>query len=110
LPLSEKVRVEIFIPELPDPAYVSLLEQLGDEVSYSFGGCTVISTAGKYRSTSGAILPDRINILFSDIPCQWNKDRLLITQYVDRLKSAVQSALKSEEAVQRSMYSVCHVE
>ena len=110
MPLSEKVRVEVFIPDLPDPVYVSLLEQLGDELSYSFGGCTVISAAGKYRLTSGAILPDTVNILFSDLPFLWDKDRLVIAQYVERLKSAVEGALEREEAVLIAMYPVCHAE
>ena len=65
MPLSEKVRIELFIPDLPDPIYGRLVEELGDELSYAFGGCTVTSTQGKYRSTSGFILPDKINILFT---------------------------------------------
>jgi hypothetical protein len=68
LPLLEKVRIELFIPDLPDPIYGRLVDELGDELSYPFGGCTVISTQGKYRSTAGFILPDKINILFTDTP------------------------------------------
>ena len=68
MPLLEKVRIELFIPDLPDPIYARLLEEFGNELSYAFGGCTVISTQGKYRSTAGSILPDKINILFTDTP------------------------------------------
>jgi hypothetical protein len=74
LPLSERVRIEIFIPGLPDPIYSRLLEELGDELSYAFGGCTVSRSSGKYRSTSCAILPDKINILFADTPFRWVQD------------------------------------
>ncbi len=35
MPLSEKVRIELFIPDLPDPIYFNLLERLGDELSYA---------------------------------------------------------------------------
>jgi hypothetical protein len=62
LPLSEKVRIELFIPDLPDPIYSSILDRLGDELSYAFGGCTVVPALGKYRSQSGLILQDKINI------------------------------------------------
>jgi len=65
LPLLEKVRIELFIPDLPDPIYGRLVEELGDELSYAFGGCTVTPTQGKYRSTAGFILPDKINIRIS---------------------------------------------
>lgn len=68
MPLSEKIRIEIFIPDLPDPIYGRILEEFGDELSYAFGGCTVVSTSGKYRSDAGLILPDRINILFTGLP------------------------------------------
>ena len=53
MPLSAKVRIELFIHDLPDPIYFNLLERLGDELSYAFGGCTVIPASGKYRSESG---------------------------------------------------------
>jgi len=68
LPLSEKVRIEIFIPNSLDNAYRRLLEELATELSYAFGGCTWIAALGKYRSIDGLISPDQINILFSDPP------------------------------------------
>ena len=40
MPLSEKVRIEIFIPDLPDPIYGNILEQLGNELTYAYGGST----------------------------------------------------------------------
>jgi len=40
LPLSEKVRIEIFIPELADPIYSAILEELGNELAYAYGGLT----------------------------------------------------------------------
>ena len=109
MPLSEKVRIEIFVPDLPDPLYSRLLDELGDELSYAFGGCTVIATSGKYPSTSG-ILPDKINILFTDTPFQWEKDRAVIGQYAEELRDVVQRALNKEEAVLIAVYLVYHAE
>ena len=110
MPLSEKVRIEIFVPDLPDPLYSRLLDELGDELSYAFGGCTVTATSGKYRSTSGMILPDKINILFTDTPFQWEKDRVVIGQYAEELRDVVQRALNKEEAVLIAVYLVYHAE
>jgi hypothetical protein len=108
LPLSEKVRVEIFIPDLPDPSYSRLCEELGDELSYAFGGCTAFNGAGKYRADDGPILPDRVNVLFTDTPLQWKSDRLLIERYANVLREIVARALLKEEAVLIAVYPVCH--
>ena len=110
MPLSEKIRIEIFIPELPDPVYTRILEELGDELSYAFGGCTIASISGKYRSDSGLILPDRINMLFTDTPFEWAKDRAVIERYAEGLRDIIAQTLKEEEAILLSIYPVHHVE
>jgi hypothetical protein len=110
LPPSEKVRVEIFIPDLPDPTYSRLADELGDELSYAFGGCTTIRGSGKYRPDDGPILPDRVNILFTDTPLRWEADRLAIERYANTLRSIVASALAKEEAVLIAVYPVCHAQ
>ena len=110
MPLSEKVRIEIFIPDLPDPIYNRILEEFSDELSYAFGGCTITSSSGKFRSASGVILPDKINILFTDTPFEWGKDRAVITHYAEELHDIIQRALAGEEAILISVHSVYHVE
>jgi hypothetical protein len=104
LPLSEKVRLEIFIPDPPDTAYRDLLEELATELSYAFGGCTEVAASGKYRSFDGFIFSDMINILFSE------RDRLALGQYVDWVRGAAQLALEQEEVVLVSAYPVAHGE
>jgi hypothetical protein len=66
LPLSEKVRIEIFIPDPPDVSYRVLRQEIASELSYAFGGCTEISAQGKYCSPPGRMISDNIRILFSD--------------------------------------------
>ena len=110
MPLLEKIRIELFIPDLPNPIYSRLLEELGDELSYAFGGCTVTPTPGKYRSTGGFILPDKTNILFTDAPFYWDKDRLLLEQYTPALRQVVQQVLSKEEAILITVYPVYHIE
>ena len=110
MPLSEKVCIEIFIPNSLDIAYHRLLEELAAELSYAFGGCTQIAALGKYRSFDGLIFPDQINILFSDLPLLWERDRLTLAQYIDRVKHAAERTLEREEVVLISVYPVCHGE
>jgi hypothetical protein len=110
LPLSGKVRIEIFIPDLPDPTYGSILDELGNELTFAYGGCTVVSTSGKFRSTDGVILPDKVNLLFSDTPFLWERDRLVIEYHAERIRSAVRKALVQEESVLVATYPVYHAE
>lgn len=108
MPLSEKVRIEAFIPDLPDPTYASILEELGDELTYAFGGCTILATRGKYRSSRGLIFPDKVNLIFSDTSFIWNKDRLTIELYAERLRTVVKRALFREESILIAAYPVFH--
>ena len=110
MPLSEKVRIEIFIPDPSDVAYRNLLKELATELSYAFGGCTQVPASGQYRTFDGSIFLDKINILFSDAPLLWRRDRLAIAQYVDWVSRAAQRALEREEAVLISVYPVYHGE
>lgn len=100
LPLSEKVRIEIYIPDRMDkPVYRQLLHQLNDEFTIGFGGCTVIhGLIGSYSSQSGTIIPDRVDMLFIDLayPLDEHFDR--ISQYCDNLRLAIFNAL-NEEAI-----------
>lgn len=110
MPLSEKVRVEIFIPDLPDPAYGRILEHLGDELTYAFGGCTVQPAFGKYRSASGLIIPDKVNVLFADAPLHPEEDAHLVERYAQGLQDAVAQALGEEEAILVAVHAVFHYE
>lgn len=110
MPLSEKVRVEIFIPDLPDPVYERILEQLGDELSYAFGGCTVQPASGKYLSASGLILPDKVNVLFTDAPLHPVEDSRVIERYVRGLQEVVALALGREESILIAVHPVSHYE
>ena len=108
MPLSEKVRIEIFIPDSFDIAYRDLLEELATELTYAFGGCTQVAASGKYRSLDGLIFSDKINILFSDVPLLWERDRLILRRYIDWVKHSAERALEGEEVVLISVHPVCH--
>ena len=108
--LSERIRIEVFVPDLPDPSYADFLTQLQSEFTYTFCGCTVISALGTFLSSDGIIVPDKIDILFTDVPLEIQRDRLLVVQYADRLRVAAQATLQNEEAVLISVHTVYHDE
>lgn len=108
MPLSEKARIEMYLPDVPDPAYADLLAILDREFTYTFGGCTVVrGLEGSYLSRLGAVMRDRINLLYCDTPftLQSNLDKL--STYADKLREVAFRAL-DEEVVLVAIYSVYH--
>ena len=65
--------------------------------------------SGKYRSVAGTILPDKLNVLFTDTPFLWDKDRLPVEQYAAALHQVVQQVLADEEAILIAVYPVYHI-
>lgn len=69
MPLSEKARIEVYLPDLPRPAYQNLLAALGQEFTYTFGGCTTVrGLEGNYLCKLGLQIRDRINLVYTDTP------------------------------------------
>jgi hypothetical protein len=42
LPLLEQVRVEVYLPDLPSTQYQNLLRSFEEELTYAFGGSTIV--------------------------------------------------------------------
>ena len=69
MPLLERVRVEVYVPDLPADAYRNLLLSFEDEFTYAFGGCAILrGLDGSYLSLQGVKTPDRINLIYTDLP------------------------------------------
>jgi len=110
LPLSERARIEVYLPDLPRVAYYDLLEELSREFTYTFGGCTIIQGLdGSYLSESGLPVQDRINLIYTDTPYAFDENFQIISAYADKLKAAVARAL-DEEAVLITVARIYHAE
>ena len=110
MPLSEKVRIEAYLPDLPRPAYQELLTALELEFTHTFGGCTTArGLEGNYLSRAGAQVRDRINLVYSDAPLSFNKHFNQVATYADELRRAAHDALE-EEAILVAVVSVHHSE
>jgi len=108
LPLLERVRVEVYLPDYLTFEYQQVLQFLEHELTYTFGGTTIVrGLEGSYLSESGKRIPDRINLLYSDAPLALSTEFASIAAYVRELKSAVLEALP-EEAVLISVEQVYH--
>jgi len=110
LPLSERARIEAYLPDLPKQAYQDLLEILDREFSYTFGGATIIrGLEGSYLSRLGSKVRDRINLIYTDAPFGLRKNSNAIARYADQLRDAAFAALE-EEAVLVVVMAVYHAE
>jgi hypothetical protein len=110
LPLSEKVRVEVYVPDLPERTYQDLLDSLEQEFTHTFGGSTVIpGLRGSYLSRLGLAIHDRVNLIDSDLPLGLEADRELISRYADYLRRAAFTAL-DEEAVLVTVIKLYHAD
>ena len=108
MPLSERARIEIYLPDLPAQPYQVLLNALQQELTYTFGGCSVLrGIDGSYLSLDGRPMSDRISMLYSDAPFEFEEQFLTISRYVDKVREAVFEALE-EEAVLVVVMKVYH--
>ena len=110
MPLSEKARVEVYVPDLLEKAYQQLLETFEQEFTYTFGGCTISrGLSGSFRSQIGLVVPDRINLIYTDTPFSLRDSMPPLSVYTDELR---QSALRilNEEAVLVVVSQVYHSE
>ena len=108
MPLLERTRVEVYLPDLPSPEYQNLLRSFEEEFTYAFGGATIVrGLEGSYLSESGERIPDRINLLYSDAPLALSTDFTSLAAYVRELRRAAMEALL-EEAVLISVEQVYH--
>jgi hypothetical protein len=110
LPLSEKARIEVYLPDVPRQAYQELLHALAQEFTYTFGGCTMaLGLEGNYLSRIGGRMRDRINLIYTDAPFAIEENLALVARYVEELREAAFEALK-EEAVLVVVIKVYHAE
>lgn len=110
MPLLERARVEVYLPDLPRAAYYNLLDELTQEFTYAFGGCTTIQGLdGSYLSEAGSPIQDRINLIYTDTPYTFEENFQTISTYADKLKAAVNTAL-DEETVLITVAKVYHAE
>jgi len=108
LPLSEKARIEVYIPDLPIQSYKNLLDVFYEEFTFSFGGCTIVrGLDGSYLSKGGTILRDRVNLVYTDTPYTFENNFDIISHYVDQLCKSAFEAL-DEEAILIVVYKVYH--
>lgn len=110
MPLSEKARIEVYLPDLPRLKYQDLLDALTEEFTYAFGGCTIIrGLDGSYLSQAELPIQDQINLIYTDTPYSFDENFETVSAYADKLNRAALTAL-DEEAILIVASQVYHSE
>ena len=110
MPLSEKARIEVYLPDVPRPEYPDLLAALEQEFTHTFGGCTTVrGLEGNYLSRTGLRLRDRINLVYTDPSFAFEENFDVLSRYGDELREAAFEALE-EETVLVVVFQVYHAE
>jgi hypothetical protein len=107
---APRVRVEVYVPVRYESAYQETLAWLIREFTELRGGCTVIENiGGYYLSNANEIIDDRVSIVYSDFPMNWNKrgDRNEVAKYCAELQEFLLENLW-EEAILIVAYAVTH--
>ena len=108
MPLLERARVEVYIPDQPAPHYHNLLQAFEDEFTYAFGGSTIVAgLEGSYLSMSGVKIPDRINLIYTDLPLALSKNFESAARYAEELKHVAALGL-NEETVLVTVTQIYH--
>ena len=108
---APKIRVEVYVPIRYESSYRELLAWLIEEFTQLRGGCTVNeNVGGYYLSRANEVLDDRVSVVYSDFPMNWNKksDRAEALTYCADLKDFLLANLFEEEIL-ISVYPVSHI-
>ena len=110
MPLSEKARIELYVPDFPDTFYQLLLGLLEQELTHSFGRSTLIcGLDGSYLLPSREEALDRVNLLYADTPFPFDANVDRLSEYIDGLRYVIAAALKAEEIIPVVVYKVHQV-
>src|SRR2546429_3822277 len=88
-PCAPKIRIEVYVPIRYEPAYQDTLTWLIEEFTELRGGCTVNeNVGGYYLSQSDKVIDDRVSIVYSDFPMNWDMqtDRAHVPDYCATLQ------------------------
>ena len=108
MPLSKKARIEVYLPDKPEPVYRRLQKAFENEFLRTFGGATVIKNIkGLYLSESNKTDSDKINLVYADTPFDFDKHFKALSNYADEIREAALEA-SEEESILIVVHDIYH--
>lgn len=106
---AQRIRVEVYLPLRYEPAYQDTLSWLIEEFTQLRGGCTVNeNVGGYYLAQNNQVIDDRVSLVYSDFPLNWDEERAEVLDYCATLQGFLLGNLWEEEIL-IGAYPVSHV-
>ena len=106
--LSKRARIEAYLPDKKDKAYLRLRTAIEKEFLFTFGGCTVIEgIQGLYLRSGNKPEQDKITLVYADMPFGLEKHFKAVSKYADAIREAAVEALP-EQSVLVVVHEVFH--
>lgn len=107
---APKIRVEVYVPIRYEPAYQDTLTWLIEEFTELRAVSVNENVGGYYLSQNKEVIDDRVSIVYSDFPMNWDKpvDQSEVLNYCAKLQGFLLENLWEEEILIAS-YPVWHV-
>ena len=110
MPLSEKTRIEVYLPDRKERHYQNLLDVFADEFTEAFGGATVIyGFEGRFLSDDGSKEVEKMNVVYTDLPLSLTQYLNEISAYLEEIKQAAHEVL-DEESILTTAKTIYHAE
>ena len=94
--LSARVRLSVYLPDDPRPAYGRLRAQLQEEFTDAFGGATTRHVDGNYLTFAGTNLVETVSVIYTYVPLNGAVTLESVGAYADQLRATVHDALEEE--------------
>ena len=108
MPLLKRARIEIYLPDNPNPVYKRLEKAFEYEFLQTFGGATVIENIkGLYLSADGSPDADKINLVYTDTPFDFEEHFQALSKYTDELRESALEA-SEEESILIVVHQIYH--
>ena len=110
MPLSEKVRIEVYVPNQKKPHYENLLDAFANEFTEAFGGATIIyNFEGRYSDENGGKIVESMNVVYADLPLSLSEFSSEIAVYAAEIQQAAHEVLE-EESILVTVKNIFHVD
>lgn len=94
--LSERIRLSVYLPDDPRPAYGRLRRLLQEEFTDAFGGATTRHVDGNYLTFAGSNLVETVTVIYTYIPLSGVVTGDSVGAYAEQLRAAVHDSLEEE--------------
>lgn len=107
MPLLEWARVEVYVPDLPVPHYRNYFCRFNKNSHTHLAGAQLCAALRAAISLTGINTPDRVSLIYTDLPFALSTGFENVARYSEELKQAAFEAL-AEETILVTVEQIYH--